>query len=272
MRYLFVFGWIGCAVAVARGADPLTVELAPQAKVTAPLVTVADVATVTGGSASARARAGALDLAELKARDGGTTIGRRAVEYRLLLAGIEARVSGPERVAVSRARRAVTVEEVVTATRTEVLRQFAPGTVTAELASPVVVRLPEVPAGERAVITAKPRGRTGDTGRVQMDVGVAAGGETLLSFAMHFDVQPLARGVTAAGGTQFASTEVLIRPRQRVLIQVINGGLKVTAVGEALQSGKLGQTILVQNVDSKQTISARVAGPGVVEPEIRGAP
>ena len=278
--------------AAARAADPVTVELAGTATVGKSVVTVGDVALVSGGDADTRARVARIDLAELKARDPGVTVGRRAVEYRLVLAGFEpaaVRVTGAERATVTVARRAVTLEEVTAAARAEVLRPFTnpAEAVAVELAVPVVVKLPEVPADERAVITARPRGRPGATGRVQVDMAVAVGGETLLSFAVHLEVRPVGRpgaavvpagGVVppvplvAAGGTQFASAELLIRPRQRVEMRVTSGGLTVTAAGEAQQAGKLGQIILVQNVDSKKTVSARVTGPGTVEVDLGGAP
>ena len=288
-----VAGLTALAVAAAaRAADPVTVELAGTATVGKSVVTVGDVALVSGGDADTRARVARIDLAELKAREPGVTVGRRSVEYRLVLAGFEpaaVRVTGAERATVTVARRAVTLEEVTAAARAEVLRPFTnpAEAVAVELAVPVVVKLPEVPADERAVITARPRGRPGATGRVQVDMAVAVGGETLLSFAVHLEVRPVGRpgaavvpagGVVppvplgAAGGTQFASAELLIRPRQRVEMRVTSGGLTVTAAGEAQQAGKLGQIILVQNVDSKKTVSARVTGPGTVEVDLGGAP
>ena len=288
-----VAGLTALAVAAAaRAADPVTVELAGTATVGKSVVTVGDVALVSGGDADTRARVARIDLAELKAREPGVTVGRRAVEYRLVLAGFEpaaVRVTGAERATVTVARRAVTLEEVTAAARAEVLRPFTnpAEAVAVELAVPVVVKLPEVPADERAVITARPRGRPGATGRVQVDMAVAVGGETLLSFAVHLEVRPVGRpgaavvpagGVVppvplvAAGGTQFASAELMIRPRQRVEMRVTSGGLTVTAAGEAQQAGKLGQIILVQNVDSKKTVSARVTGPGAVEVDLGGAP
>lgn len=288
-----VAGLTALAVAAAaRAADPVTVELAGTATVGKSVVTVGDVALVSGGDADTRARVARIDLAELKAREPGVTVGRRAVEYRLVLAGFEpaaVRVTGAERAAVTVARRAVTLEEVTAAARAEVLRPFTnpAEAVAVELAVPVVVKLPEVPADERVVVTGKARGRPGATGRVQVDMAVAVGGETLLSFAVHLEVRPVGRpgaavvpagGVVppvplvAAGGTQFASAELLIRPRQRVEMRVTSGGLTVTAAGEAQQAGKLGQIILVQNVDSKKTVSARVTGPGTVEVDLGGAP
>jgi flagella basal body P-ring formation protein FlgA len=187
----------------------------------------------------------------------------------------------------------VTAEEVTAAARTELLRQFAnpADPITVELALPVVVKLPEVPTEERVNITAKPRGKPSASGRVQVDITIAVAGETLLALAIHMDVRSAMRpqvgnvaqaggmtpqtptpAVAPAGGTQFASNEVLIRPRQRVEMQVNGSGVKVTAVGESQQAGKLGQTILVQNVDSKKVLSARVTGPGTVEVDLGGAP
>jgi hypothetical protein len=251
------------------------------------LVTVGDIATVSGGDASTRARVARLDLAELKAREPGVTLGRRTVEYRLILAGVPARVTGAERTTVTVARRPVTVEEVTASARAELLRFHAnpADPVAVELASPVVVKLPEVPRAERVVITGKPRGGPSATGRVQMDMNISAGGETLLSFPVHFTVRSLARAgsaqagmtgpngsVVPAAGAQLATAELLVQPRQRVQIEVRNGAIRATAVGEAQQAGRLGQTIPVQNVDSKKILSARVTGPGTVEIDLGGAP
>jgi flagella basal body P-ring formation protein FlgA len=48
--------------------------------------------------------------------------------------------------------------------------------------------------------------------------------------------------------------------------------LTVKVAGEAMQEGRLGQTILVQNVDSKKSIMAKVTGPSTVEVDIGGSP
>ena len=58
---------------------------------------------------------------------------------------------------------------------------------------------------------------------------------------------------------------VLVQSRQRVMMLVHSGGLNVSAVGEAQQEGRMGQSILVQNIDSKKVVQGRVTGPGTVE-------
>jgi flagellar basal body P-ring formation protein FlgA len=296
-RFLAFFAGAGFLFATARAAEPVTITLNERATVGTAVVTVGDVALITGGDAATRARIGRIDLAELKTRQQNVAVDRKSVEYRLLLAGFDAaavRVAGAESTNVALSRRSVTVEEVTAVARTEALRLCPnPEAMVVELAVPIVVKLPEVPANDKVAITAKPRGKPGPTGRVQMDVTIAgSGGEQLLSLAVHLTVQqggkpaiapagginplppipmvPVAP-VTPAAGTAFASNEILVQARQRVEIQVNTGGIKASAVGEAQQPGKLGQTILVQNVDSKKTISARVTGPATVEVDLGGS-
>jgi hypothetical protein len=280
LRLLFAAACAALLPGAARAAEPVTVSLRESASAGRAIVTVGDVADVTGGDPAARARVAAIDLAELKPRDPGAAVGRRAVEYRLLLAGFDpaaVRVTGAERVAVTPARRPVTVEEVTAAARAEVLRQYAGEPVSVELAVPLLVKLPDVPAGERVVITARPHAKPAAGGRVMVDMSITSGGQTLLSFAAHVNVRrPAGVAVVPAGGVappaqRPAADEILVRPRQRVEMQVNVGGLRVTAAGEAQQAGRLGQTIPVQNVDSKKTLSARVVGPGAVEIDLGGS-
>lgn len=59
----------------------------------------------------------------------------------------------------------------------------------------------------------------------------------------------------------------LIRAQDSVKIQVRLGGLRVTAAGQALQEGRVGQLIRVQNVDSRKVVIGRVIEGGLVEVE-----
>jgi|GEM_PF-2332722 len=297
MRLLLSLLAIGsvCAGEI-RAADPVMVELRDRAVSGTSVVTLGQVALISGGDELTRAKLASIDVAELKSRLPSASVGRRAIEYRLILAGFDAnsvRVIGAERTNITMTRRVVTVEEITAAAKAELFRHISSGpeTVMVELAFPVVVKLPEVPADERPVITAKPHGRVTTQGRVQMDISISFNSEPLLSLAVYLDVKtgggpgepvggstarwPGQTGapVTPAGGTTLpASTEVLIRPRQRVTMEVHSGGLTVKAVGEAQQQGRLGDSILVQNVDSKKAVVARVTGPSTVEVDIGGAP
>jgi len=57
----------------------------------------------------------------------------------------------------------------------------------------------------------------------------------------------------------------VIRPREVVELVVQRPGLRVTARGESLETGRIGDLIRVRNVDSRAIIVGRVVGPGVVE-------
>ena len=57
---------------------------------------------------------------------------------------------------------------------------------------------------------------------------------------------------------------VLVRTGEPVVIEVVSGAIRVEALGRARQSGKLGDVIRVENVDSRKTITARVVDKGVV--------
>lgn len=278
----------------AVAAGPVVVAVRERASAGTAAVTVGDIAAVTGGDPAARDRVARLDVAELKARDPGLALTRRAIDYRVRLAGFDPAdvlVTGADRVMVTPARRAVTADEVIAVARAELLRRL-PGpadAVSAEPVAPIVARLPEVPAGEPPVITATPHGRAVGPGRNQMDVVITSGGEKLLALAVLFEVKPAAVGVAArmpapaggvvqAGGVMPAApaaqpaAEVVVKPRDRVTMVVRLGATSVSAVGEAQQAGAVGQSISVQNVDSKKLVTARVTGPGVVEVELPRTP
>lgn len=264
----------------ARADDPLVVDLPAQAAARTSLVTVGDVARVTGGTPAERARVAALDLAEFKTRDTGVTLTKRAVEFRLKLAGATATVTGAERTAVAVERRPVMPDEVVPAARDELLRRLPPSLAgaTAELVAPVTVRLPEIPAAEKLVVAARPHAPVTRPGRVQMDVTLSAGGEQLLAFAVQFDVQQSAATAAPHAAAPLAALPPIptgppvVRARQRVTMTARVGALVVTAAGESHQDGRVGEVIRVENVDSKKVLRARVTGPGRVDIELGETP
>jgi len=60
--------------------------------------------------------------------------------------------------------------------------------------------------------------------------------------------------------------EVLLKRNQGVLIRIDRPGLTATANGKALQDGKVGDCIKVQNIDSQVIVMATVNDDGTVEP------
>ncbi len=58
---------------------------------------------------------------------------------------------------------------------------------------------------------------------------------------------------------------MVVTSGQRITLMVRSGGLEVTASGEALESGAMGQAIKVRNVDSKRTVVGTIIDSGLVE-------
>jgi hypothetical protein len=296
------------AAALAAGwcsaAEPVTVELQAQSKVRTSVVSIGSVARLSGGDAALRESIARLDVADLKPHEQNIVVSRRVVEYRLRLAGVDpasVRIAGADRVTVTPDRRVVTADEVVAAAKAEVVHWLSMPreTVSIELARPLVVPLPEAPADEAVSITASPHVKPVGLGRIQMHVVISTATEKLLALGVDLEVKPLNRAANPqgpvttaaaqstqppgapgnagvmqasasapAGANPPASNAVLVQCRQRVTMVVHSGGLNVSAVGEAQQEGRFGQNILVQNVDSKKIVSARVTGPATVEIDI----
>ncbi len=78
--------------------------------------------------------------------------------------------------------------------------------------------------------------------------------------------QPI-RAADVEDGARQAEGPVLVKARESVKLQVRVGDLSVHALGQALQEGRRGQLIRVQNADSKKVLMARVIGPSLAEVE-----
>ena len=77
----------------------------------------------------------------------------------------------------------------------------------------------------------------------------------------------IAEGITIVPDMVKApKAQVLIERNQTVVIRIDKPGLAVTAMGKAMQRGKLDDYIKVRNIDSQRVIVARVNEDGTVEP------
>jgi hypothetical protein len=290
MRHVLVTAVLVLAAGPAA-ADPVVVTLREKASTRTSVVTIADVAAVTGGEPALRDGIAALDVAEIQAKTGSATVTRGTVEFRLKLVGLDpgvVTVGGAARTVVTQERRAVTADEVAAAARDELVRRlpWPAEQARVELTQRIVVAMPEVPAGEAVTITAQPHAPVTGPGRVQMDAVISAGGRRLLALPVYFEVgtgltqiAPLQPVGTAAGAVPGppplpppASTAPVVRVGERVTMVVRSGGLSVTAVGEAQQPGAVGQTVRVLNVDSRKVVTGRVSGPGTVDVSLGGVP
>lgn len=288
MRHVLVIAVLALAAGPAA-ADPVVVTLREKASARTSVVTIADVAAVTGGEPALRDGIAALDVAEIQAKTGSATVTRGTVEFRLKLVGLDpgvVTVGGAARTVVTQERRAVTADEVAAAARDELVRRlpWPAEQARVELTQRIVVAMPEVPAGEAVTITAQPHAPVAGPGRVQMDAVISAGGRRLLALPVYFEVgtglaqiaplQPIgaAAGAVPAVPGPPPSTAPVVRSGERVTMVVRSGGLSVTAVGEAQQPGAVGQTVRVLNVDSRKVVTGRVSGPGTVDVSLGGVP
>lgn len=77
----------------------------------------------------------------------------------------------------------------------------------------------------------------------------------------------LARDVSAGSALSRSDFEALplVERRDRVVLRARSGSLVVVASAQALDSGAMGDTVRVRNLESRTVIEAIVVGPGVVE-------
>ncbi|MCK4913865.1 MAG: flagellar basal body P-ring formation protein FlgA [Planctomycetes bacterium] len=59
--------------------------------------------------------------------------------------------------------------------------------------------------------------------------------------------------------------EIIVKRNQNVVIRAQSPGILITAIGKALQKGRVGDCIKVRNVDSKRIITGKISEDGAVE-------
>jgi len=77
--------------------------------------------------------------------------------------------------------------------------------------------------------------------------------------------RPLPADVPFRAG--FLKAPVLIKKGDRVMIEAKRGGLSIQAYGVTKSSGRVGQTVMVSNLDSGRELQAKIVGPGLVQVE-----
>jgi flagella basal body P-ring formation protein FlgA len=248
----------------AVAADPVSISVLPKPVGTGAVITVGQAARLTGGAAAVREKMARLDLVE---RADAESISRKLIRSRLRLAGYdEADFTFAEAAVPNGAL--LSPEAVEEAARLELIRRLgvSPAEVFVDVVKPVVVKLPAVTSADVVELTAVPVSGAVKLGRTQVDVTVKVNGERKLTLPVF--LQATATGVVQAKAEK--ADDLLVKAKQRVIITARKGELRVEAAGIATESGKLGQAVKVENVDSKKVITATVAGPGEVEIDLGG--
>jgi hypothetical protein len=244
----------------------VVVTLRPEALVSQTEVTIGAVATVEGGETVVRQLIAGLDVAEVARVSRAVVVTREEVNYRIQLAGFDVqafRVDGPAQVMVKLAPREIATEEVVKAAQQAVLQRLAGKTSGVEFRLLEPLRLPvmNIEAEEPIRLAGELAPGANVWGKVRVEVAVWVNDQRRGSVPVALEVTGRKQDGPAADDA------ILIRVRDSVRLVAIVGSLHVTAVGEALQEGRMGQLIRVRNVDSGKVVVGRVAGGSLVEVE-----
>lgn len=240
----------------AFAAEPVSITLLPKPIGSESTVTLGQAAKLSGGSAATREKMAKLDLVE---RSDVESLSRKFIRYRLRLAGYaDADFTFTDGVPNGALLSAESVEE---AAKQELIRRLgvSPDEVYVDVVKPVVVKLPVVMPSDTVELTATPVGGTVKLGRTQVDVTIKVNGERKLALPVFLQ----ASAATAKG--EKASDDVVVKAKQRVLLTARIGDLKVSTAGVATENGKIGQSIKVENLDSKKVVTGTVVGPAAVE-------
>jgi hypothetical protein len=264
-----------CRPAVAAQSDALApghadsktivVTLRAAAVVDEPIVTVAAVATLQGGDPRLRQAIGGLDVAEVSQVGRTVAVSRDMVIYRIQLAGIDLqdfRVEGPDQALVKMTTVELTVDEVFRAAQQAVLQRAGWDSKDVEFRLLEAVRLPAVniTAEDQVHLAVEPLKSMPGPGKLLVDVAVQVNGHRC-------GVATVAMEAIVNGKATPPADEIVIRVRDTVKLMASVGNLTITAAGEALQDGKVGQIIRVRNIDSSKTIVGRVVNRSTVAVE-----
>jgi hypothetical protein len=252
-----------------RAADNvLIITLRPTTTTRATVVPVGVVATVRGGTPSLRRKVAELDLAELKPDGNVVAVGSEQVSFRLQLAGIEPaafRVEGRQAL-VGLAPEEVT-EESLLAVATQAVRERLPpfvDNVSILRAQPIQIPDVKIEAADRIRIEARPAPGLNPFGLIRLPVAVIKNGDCCAVIPIYLNVNYVSHA-SAAERERDENNPILVKPRDMVRLVARVGALRVTALGEALQEGRHGETVRVRNVDSSKVVAGRVADAQVVE-------
>jgi hypothetical protein len=245
----------------ALAADPVSITLLSKPTGTDSVITVGQAAKLTGGTAAAREKMAKLDLID---RADVEAISRKLVRYRLRLAGFADADFAFADAAVPNGP-LLSAESVEETAKQELIRRLGVSAdeVYVDVVKPVVVKLPTAGATDVVELTAVPVSGQVKLGRTQVDVTIKVNGERKLTLPVFLQASAVAAVVQAKA--EKPAEEVVVKLKSRVIITARIGELRVTAAGIATESGKLGQSIKVENLDSKKVVTGVVTGPGAVE-------
>ena len=247
----------------------LVLSLRPAVTVRDTIVRVDTVATLRGGSTRLRQMIAGLDLADLSSGENRLVIIPEHISYRLQIAGIDTRafrIEGQQTVVTVAAQELT--EDSLIAAATRLIRERLPknaGDVDIQLCQPIRLPAFKVRPQDRIRLSADLPAGQGLFGTVQVPVAVFLNAQRQGIVPVSLAVSYVSEATAAVKEQEPKEGPILVKPHDMVRMVAQIGAMRITALGEALQEGRAGQTIRVQNVDSKKIIAARVIERQLVE-------
>jgi hypothetical protein len=264
--------------AQAQSSNSVNIALQSEVAVDDVILSIDQIAKVTGGSPALRKRIGKLDVTEFKLGASSHAVLSDHVRFRLLLAGIDAtefQVIGAKRTLIVESDEPVTLRKILASAENAVRAQYPGDAAQASIFANRGIVVPVLNVSSRADVrlVATVKGQVPLIGPARVDVGISVNGSVREVVAVYLDIsepetakKPVDPLVRPAGNWAPAleAQSILVKARDTVKLVVPIGSIRVTAGGEALQDGKMGQLIRVRNISSNETVTGRVEASGVV--------
>ena len=254
------------------GIRPLQISLQVEARADGPLVRIGHVAQLDGGDANVREAIARLDLADFLGKD-SMTLSRDQLRFRLLIAGQDSRsfqVAGSPQCYIRKSVPAVSEESILQAARNAILDripEFAKHVMITP-ACPVAPPVLDFRPNDRILLQAELAQANMPLGKTTVDVTVVVNGQKRAVIHILLNVLPGSTQEPGQPGQPSADENpVLVKLRDRVKLTANVRIGQVTMTGEALQEGRMGESIRIRNIDSNRTVQGRILGPGLVEVE-----
>jgi flagellar basal body P-ring formation protein FlgA len=268
----------------APDARAVTVTLHSEATVDDTIVTLDQIAKLTGGSEAQRKRLGKLDVLDFPVTASSRVATSDLVRFRLLLSGMEAtdfRLSGAKRTTIVEPDEPITFRRLLGVAE-HAVRTGYPGNPGAAMTAGkgIVVPLIDTHPTDRVRFEAVVKGTVPLSGRVGVDVSLLVNGKKREVVPFYLDIVPPAVAAKSSGTREqpvrtaanwtpgpVNSTPATIKAKDNVKLVVAIGDARIEATGEALEDGRIGQVIRVRNADSNRIVHGRVEASGIVAVE-----
>jgi flagellar basal body P-ring formation protein FlgA len=259
----------------------VTIALHTEVVVDDSLVTLAQIAKLSGGTETTRRRLGNLDIAEFKLGSAHMAVLSEQVRFRLLLSGMaetQFRLSGAHRTIVMESAEPATVRKILAAAQQGLLAEYPGDAAQLTLIPGKGVNVPsvELRKGERVRFEASAKTPIPRAGTARLEVALVVSGKVREVVPVTFEiasppisptsmakdkssVRPAFYAVPASDNRDF-----LIKSKDNVKIVAYIGNARIEALGEAQQDGRLGEIIRIRNIESNRVVHGRVEAGGLV--------